>query len=135
MKPLKPHQFLGSFVLLVSALSSGHALADAQFMVPVNIKNANPKISKMGVACRLLSNSKAVLAGDETDFGLSGGAYQGTVNVNVKFAGPSSQVKSWECYFAVKMADGSSTAFASDAIPPDAVQPLAGSKANIKGDY
>ncbi len=135
MKQLKPYPSLARMIVLLSALGCHFAWADAQFMVPVNIKNANPKISKMGVACRLLSANKAVLAGSESDFGLSNGGYQGTVNVNVKYAGPTSQVKSWECYIAITMADGSSTVFASDAVPPDAVQPLPGSKPNIKGDY
>lgn len=132
---MRTPRYLQTLLGLAVALTGGVALADAQFMVPVNIKNANPQITKMGVTCRLLSANKAVLGGDQTEFALVNGAYQGTVTLNAKVAAPSSQVKTWECYLTVRMANGTSTEFSTGSVPPDAVQPLSGSKVNIKGDY
>ncbi len=129
------NRFLSVTALLVCAASCNTALADAQFTVPVNVKNINPNISKMGVRCRLLSANKTSLAVRDVAFPLSGNAYQGTVNMSVSYSGPTSQVKSWQCSFIVTMADGNSSEFGPGNSPPDAIQPLAGSTAIVTGDY
>lgn len=135
MAVLNLNPILIASTLLVSALGCSTAWADAQFTVPVNVKNANPNISKMGVRCRLLSANKTSLAVRDVPFPLTGNAYQGTVSVNVSYSGPTSQVKSWQCSIIITMADGGSSEFGPGNSPPDSIQPLPGSTAIVTGDY
>lgn len=113
--------------------------ADAQFNVPVDLKQMGPSMPKVQVACSLYgANPAAPLAtGWSALLMLSNGAYAGDVPVSVKYDGPSSQVKSWRCKLFGYPADAGQFEYTNPASLPAKYQPQPGTvwKTEDSGQY